>query len=233
MIDIGKALAAFQETLVSGRTPFDDFRDAMARNDWKAAARYPDAARRGAKLFVGKGNCSLCHFGPQFTHGEFHEIGIPIVRKAGGVDWGRYQGIKQLRASRFNLLGDYNDNRAQATGASTRHIDLAPQTFEQFKVPGLRGVAQTAPYMHNGRLATLQDVVKHYSEIDLTLLHQAHVYAGDVFAEAVPTDTVLQPLKLSERDISDVVAFLESLSERAPLTAGRRKVLNNCLKTKG
>ena len=233
MMDIGKALAAFQETLVSGRTPFDDFRDAMARNDWKEAAAYPEAARRGAKLFVGKGNCSLCHFGPQFTHGEFHEIGIPIVRKAGGVDWGRYQGIKQLRASRFNLLGAYNDNKAKATGQSTRHIDLAPQTFEQFKVPGLRDVAQTAPYMHNGHLATLRDVVKHYSEIDLTLLHQAHVYAGDVFAEAVPTDTVLQPLKLSEREISDVVAFLESLSARAPAKPGRNGILNNCFKTKG
>ena len=233
MLDIGKALAAFQETLVSGRTPFDDFRDALARNDWKAAAAYPESAQRGAKIFVGKGNCSLCHFGPTFTHGEFHEIGIPIVRKSGGVDWGRYQGIKQLRASRFTLLGAYNDDKIKASGQSTRHIDLAPQTFEQFKVPGLRSVALTAPYMHNGHFATLREVVKHYSEIDVTLLHQAHVYAGDVFAEAVPTDTVLRSLKLSEQEISDVVAFLESLSERAPLKFVRRAVVNNCLKTKG
>ena len=233
MMDIGKALAAFQETLISSRTPFDDFRDAMARNDWIAAAAYPEPARRGAKIFVGKGNCSLCHFGPLFTHGEFHEIGIPIVRKSGGVDWGRYQGIKQLRASRFNLLGDYNDDKTKATGQSTRHIDLTPQTFEQFKVPGLRNVALTAPYMHNGHFATLRDVVKHYSEIDITLLHQAHIYAGDVFAEAVPTDTVLRPLKLSEQEINDVVAFLQSLSERAPVKFARRAVINNCLKTKG
>ena len=237
MMDIGKALAAFQETLVSARTPFDDFRDALARNDWKAAAAYPAPARRGAKIFVGKGNCSLCHFGPVFTHGEFHEIGIPIVRKSGGVDWGRYQGIKQLRASRFNLLGAYNDDKAKATGQSTRHrtrhIDLAPQTFEQFKVPGLRNVALTAPYMHNGHFATLRDVVKHYSEIDVTALHQAHVYAGDVFAEAVPTDTVLQPLKLSEQEISDVVAFLESLNERVPVKFTHKAVKNNCLKARG
>lgn len=233
MVDIGKALAAFQETLVSGRTPFDDFRDAMARHDWKAAAAYPAAARRGAKLFVGKGNCSLCHFGPQFTHGDFHEIGIPIVRKSGGVDWGRYQGIKQLRASRFNLLGVYNDDKLKATGLSTRHVDLAPQTFEQFKVPGLRNVALTAPYMHNGHLATLRDVVKHYSEIDPNQLHQAHVYAGDVFAEAVASDAVLQPLRLNEQDISDLVAFLESLSERATPRAPSRDILNSCFKTKG
>ena len=86
MIDLGKALAAFQETLVTGRTPFDDFRDAVARNDWKTAAAYPANALRGARIFMGKGNCSLCHFGPAFTNGEFHEIGIPIVKKASGVD---------------------------------------------------------------------------------------------------------------------------------------------------
>ncbi len=216
MMDLGKALAAFQETLVSGRTPFDDFRDAVMRNDWKAAAAYSHNARRGAQIFMGQGNCSLCHFGPNFSNGEFHEIGIPIIRKSGGIDWGRYQGIKMLRASRFNLLGAYNDDKTKSTAHSTQFIDLAPQTFEQFKAPGLRNVALSAPYMHNGHLATLRDVVKHYSEIDVTLLHQAHIYAGDVFAEAAPTDGVLQPLKLSEQDISDVVAFLESLTARKP-----------------
>jgi cytochrome c peroxidase len=165
---------------------------------------------------MGKGNCSLCHFGPNFTNGEFHEIGIPIVKKSGGIDWGRYQGIKMLRASRFSLLGIYNDDKTRATGQSTRHVDLAPQTFEQFKAPTLRNVALTAPYMHNGHLATLRDVVRHYSEINVTLLHQAHIYAGDVMAEAVPTDTVLRPLKLSEQEISDVVAFLETLTEHKP-----------------
>ncbi len=216
MIDVGKALAAFQETLVTGRTPFDDFRDAVMRNDWKVAAGYPDSARRGARIFMGKGNCSLCHFGPSFTNGEFHEIGVPIFKKSGGIDWGRYQGIKMLRASRFSLLGAYNDDKRKATGTSTRFVDLVPQTFEQFKAPGLRNVALTAPYMHNGHFATLRDVVKHYSEIDVTMLHLAHIYAGDVMAEAVPTDTVLQPLKLSEPEISDMVAFLESLTERKP-----------------
>ncbi len=233
MIDLGKALAAFQETLVTGRTPFDDFRDAVARNDWKSAAAYSENARRGARIFMGKGNCSLCHFGPQFTNGEFHEIGIPILKKSGGIDWGRYQGIKMLRASRLNLLGAYNDDKAKATGQSTRYVDLLPQTFEQFKAPGLRNVALTAPYMHNGHLATLRDVVRHYSEIDVTQLHVAHIYAGDVMAEAVPVDTVLQPLKLSEAEINDVVAFLESLTERLPQKFQRRtghaSAKNNCL----
>ena len=219
LVDVGKALAAFQETLNTGRTPFDDFRDALARGDRKAAARYPQAAQRGAKIFAGRGNCSLCHFGPNFTNGEFHEIGIPIARKSGGVDWGRYQGIKMLRASRFNLLGIYNDDRQRATGVATRHVALVPQTFEQFRVPGLRDVALTAPYMHNGHLATLRDVVRHYSQIDSSQLHVAHVFFGDPdgLNTAPPTDTLLQPLRLSEQDISDVVAFLETLTARQPV----------------
>ena len=135
------------------------------------------------------------------------------------MDWGRYEGIKRLRASRFNLLGAYNDDPARAPGTSTRHVALIPQAFEQFKVPTLRNVALTAPYMHNGHLATLADVVRHYSEIDVTLLHVAHVYIDSLVPEAVPTDTLLKPLKLTPQEISDVVAFLATLTDtgsRAP-----------------
>jgi hypothetical protein len=78
MVDVGKALAAYQETLVSGRTPFDDFRDALARNDAGGMRRYPMAAQRGLAIFAGKGNCSTCHFGAHFTNGEFADAGIPF-----------------------------------------------------------------------------------------------------------------------------------------------------------
>lgn len=124
---VGEALAAFEQTLVSGRTPFDEFRDALERGDAAAAARYPLAAQRGAALFVGKAACSGCHAGAQFTSSE--------------------------------LAGAY-------------------------RVPGLRNVALTAPYMHDGSLATLQDVL------------QQHGAA-----------------KLTSRERDDLVAFLNSLSE--------------------
>ena len=73
---------------------------------------------------------------------------------------------------------------------------------------------RSAPYMHNGHLATLRDVVRHYSELDLTLLHQAHLYDADGIPQTLPTDNILKPLKLSEREIDDVVAFLETLTEK-------------------
>jgi len=218
LVNVAKALAAFQETIASGRTPFDDFRDAMAAGDAAAMAAYPVAAQRGLKIFAGQGRCSLCHFGPNFSHGEFHEIGIPVFRKSGGIDWGRYQGVKLLRASRFNRLGGFNDDTDPDSGMSTRHVELGAQTYEQFKVPSLRNVAVTAPYMHSGHFATLPQVVKHYSEIDPANLHVAHIYLGDEYSlnEAPPTDDMLRPLKLSATQIADVVAFLETLTEKAP-----------------
>ena len=76
LVDAGKALAAYQETLASERTPFDAFRDALVRGDGAAAERYPVAAQRGLRLFIGRGQCIACHAGPNFSDGEFHRSRI-------------------------------------------------------------------------------------------------------------------------------------------------------------
>ena len=76
---IGKALAAFQETLLSGRSPFDEFRDALSRRAIVLPMKsYPEAAQRGLRIFIGRGNCGACHVGPAFTNGEFHDTGVPF-----------------------------------------------------------------------------------------------------------------------------------------------------------
>lgn len=72
--DAVRALAAFQETIVSPRTPFDDLRDAVARGDVAQAERYPAAARRGLALFVSAAGCATCHSGPAFSDGKLHAI---------------------------------------------------------------------------------------------------------------------------------------------------------------
>jgi cytochrome c peroxidase len=219
--DIGKALAAYQETLVTGRTPFDDFRDALARGDHRAAARYPLAAQRGLRLFVGAARCNTCHFGPLFTNGEFDKVGIPVRGAGGRFDWGRYDGIKTLRASRFNLLSRHSDDRSRAGAISTQHVALNLEAYGAFKVPGLRNVALTAPYMHNGSLASLRDVVRHYSEIDAVKLHIAaqhpHAEPGEPLPPS-PAESVLRTLNLSPAQIADVVVFLETLTEKRPLS---------------
>lgn len=199
LVDAGKALAAFQETLVSGPSPFDRFRDALAASNETGQADYPLAARRGLKIFVGKGDCHVCHFGSAFTNGEFHDIGIPFFAVPGRVDPGRHGGIGKLLASPYNLLGAHNDDPARRSALGTRHVTVVQRNFGEFKVPSLRNVALTAPYMHNGSLATLADVVRHYSEFDENRIH-------------ADGERLLRPLRLAPGEIDDLVAFLESLT---------------------
>jgi cytochrome c peroxidase len=203
LVDVGKALAAYQETLVSGRTDFDDFRDALQRGDEEAMKAYPADARRGLKIFVGKGNCSTCHFGPHFTNGEFADTGVSFFVGKGRVDSGRHGGIKKLKDDPFNLLGRFNDDSSKKTSVGTKHVELQHRNFGEWRVPGLRNVALTAPYMHNGSVATLRDVVKHYSELSEERLH-------------ADGERILKPLRLSRAEADDLVAFLESLTDLKP-----------------
>ena len=202
-VDLGKALAAFLETQVTGSTPFDEFRDALARDDAAGQARYPAAAKRGLRLFVGRGNCAFCHFGPAFTNGEFADAGVPHFIEPGRVDPGRHGGIRKLHQSPYTLLGRFNDDAGRSTAAKTRYVDLRQSNFGEFRVPGLRNVALTAPYMHAGSLATLADVAHHYSTLDEERLH-----AGG--------ERILRRLDLSAREQADLVAFLETLTEKTP-----------------
>jgi cytochrome c peroxidase len=210
---IGKALAAFQETLVSGRSPFDDFRDALSRGDAAGMKKYPEAAQRGLRLFVGRGNCNACHFGPGFSNGEFHDTGLPFFIK-GGVDPGRHGGIRKLESNPLNLLGEYNDDRGHddgpgASAVKTRQVAIEHRNFGEFKTPSLRNVAKTAPYMHNGSLATLADVVRHYSEVSPDRLH-------------ADGEALIRALRLTPAESADLVAFLESLTERASALPPRK-----------
>jgi cytochrome c peroxidase len=199
LVGVGKALAAFQETLVTGRAPFDEFRDALERGDDAAAAGYPLAAQRGLRTFVGKGNCGVCHFGPQFTNGEFADTGVTLFVAAGRVDPGRHGGIQRLKASLYNLLGRYNDDTSRATATGTRYVEAQPRNLGEFRVPGLRNVARTAPYMHNGSLATLRDVLRFYSELSEERLR-------------ADGERILRPLRLTDAESDDLIAFLETLT---------------------
>lgn len=190
LVDVAKALAAFQETFESPATPFDRFRNALARGEPIRPELYSEAARRGLRIFIGRGNCSTCHGGPNFTGGEFHDNGFSALAAQGRVDRGRIEGLKEVQASRFNLQGPYND--APAKVAAERPRDLQePNKPSAFKVPTLRHLMLTAPYGHHGDIETLAEVVRHYSERG---------------------SSQLKPLKLTAREQTDLVVFLESLS---------------------
>ena len=200
LVNAAKAMAAFVATLISGRTAFDDFRDALARNDLRTASRYPLDAQRGLRLFIGRGQCSTCHVGPMFSNGEFADTGLPFFIRPGVVDPGRHGGVLALRVSPYNLLSEWSDDPAGNAATKTRHVDLQPRHFGEFKVPSLRNVALTAPYMHDGQLATLGDVLGHYSELNLDRLH-------------ADGEQILKPLHLTARERADMLAFLRSLSD--------------------
>jgi cytochrome c peroxidase len=201
LVNASKAIGAFVGTLVSGRTAFDAFRDALSRGDAKTAARYPLAAQRGLRLFVGRGNCHLCHLGPLFTNGEFGDTGLPFFVRPGVVDAGRQRGIELLRLSEYNLQSAWSDARDDpAVTLKLRQLSPQHRNFGEFKVPSLRNVALTAPYAHDGQLATLADVVRHYSELDLERLH-------------ADGEQILKPLRLNDGERADLVAFLRSLTD--------------------
>ncbi len=198
-VGVGKALAAFQETLVSGRTPFDRFRDALAGAERSPIETYSEPAQRGLKIFIGKGGCTTCHSGPNFSSGEFFSTGLSRFAPRGQPDPGRQAGIRKLMESRFNLLGSYNDDRTGSGAARTREASLEKVNPGEFKVPSLRNLILTAPYGRDGGVETVAEVVRHYAGLDPVRLHAK---------DGRPA----KPLALTAREQTDLIVFLQSLS---------------------
>lgn len=198
LVNSGKALAAYQETLVTAPTPFDAFRDALERGDLDSASKYPHAAQRGLQLFLGRGNCALCHSGPLFTNNEFHDAGVPYFLSDTTVDPGRFEGLQNLLSNPYTLAGDWNDDPDRRGAWAVQSVRQSHADFGTFRTPSLRGLVETTPYMHDGSIANLEGVVRHYSDIDMERMH-------------ADGEAILRPFELSEQDVNDLVTFLETL----------------------
>jgi cytochrome c peroxidase len=105
--DVGRALAALVETFETPPAPFDRFRDALARRERITPWIYSEAAQRGAKLFVGKGNCSSCHSGPNFSSGELRDNGFSKLAAPGRPDPGRDGSFKVPTLRHLLLTAPY------------------------------------------------------------------------------------------------------------------------------
>jgi cytochrome c peroxidase len=195
LVDAAKALAAYQETIVSGRTTFDAFRDALQVGDRAAAQRYPVAALRGLAVFVGSGGCGTCHAGPAFTDGSFREIAGSCADRAGNTtgeqgDAGRHADAARLLASPYNLAGRFNDDPRRIVPWQAKDLAAASTSAVSFRVPSLRNVARTGPYLHDGSCASLIDAARsHTTSVSL----------------------------LADQDVNDLASFLETLTEIRPL----------------
>jgi len=192
--NLGKAIAAYERTLRPAPATFDRFAAALARHDDAAAARILSPAEaRGLRLFLGRGRCTNCHFGPLLTNGEFHNTGVP--QDPARVDRGRAAGVTQVVRDPFNCLGPFSDAKPQQCSALRFLVTGGPQLAGQFKVPSLRDVASRAPYTHAGRFPTLRRVLEHYRRAP-------HAQIGR---------SELRPLALTDAQLDDLEALLRTL----------------------
>ena len=194
--NLGKAIAAFERSIVPEETRFDRFAEALAAGaEPQGNAALTDEEIAGLKLFIGKANCSTCHTGPRLTDDSFHNTGVPVVPGLPD-DLGRETGAREVAADPFNCLGKFSDAGPEACGELRFMVKNGPQLTRAYKPPSLRGAATRPPYMHSGQFATLEDVVDHYAR-----------------APAAPSgETELHPLTLSERERRQLIAFLKTLA---------------------
>jgi cytochrome c peroxidase len=157
--NIGKAIASFQRTILSGNSPADRF-----DSGGEEQALSP-AAQQGLELFRTKARCTRCHSGFNFSDEKFHNIGIGWDTNT--VDLGRYMVTKN------------------------------PEDIGAFKTPTLREISRTAPYMHDGRFGTLEEVVNFYDQGGIKNPH---------------LDNTVIRLELTDQEKRNLVEFLRSLN---------------------
>jgi cytochrome c peroxidase len=195
--NIGKAIAAYEMTIVSGESRFDQYARAVISGDAQGQQAYTEEERLGLRLFIGKARCFFCHTGPRFTDDEFHNLGLSSIE-----DLGRISAVEAVKSHPFNSLGDYSDDIDGQSAQYTSFLTLSDEQAGQFKTGGLRNIQTSAPYMHDGRFATLREVVEFYS------LLPGRVEVGH-------REDFMVPLLLDAQEIDALVAFLESLSPLA------------------
>ncbi|MFQ5617531.1 MAG: cytochrome-c peroxidase [Rhodospirillales bacterium] len=184
-----KAIAAFERTLVQTDTPFDNY----MRGDKGALS---DQQKRGLKLFTGKANCIECHNGPLLSDQKFYNLGVPPAER-----W-ENNGLAQVtfRYEQYAKGVPEDMYRAIKDDAGLYYRTKREEDKGKFRTPSLRYTLYTAPYMHNGAFFELQEVVEFYNE------------GGGKNEFAATKTKLLKPLDLSDEEVEDLIAFLESLS---------------------
>jgi len=193
---VGAALAAYQRTLLAGDSRFDRWRYG---NDKAALTRSEQA---GFAVFAGKGRCIACHAAGEqhalFSDGGFHNTGIGYARSKGVAPSLRYQ--VQLAPGVFTELNEGElGSVSEPIQADEGRFEITRNSADRFayRTPSLRNIALSAPYMHDGSLATLEAVIDFYQ-------------LGGI--DNPGKDALLKPLQLSDEDKRNLAAFLRSLT---------------------
>lgn len=216
-VNVGKAIAAYERRLVSRDSPFDRFVEGLVAGDRAAQDALSSAAKRGLKMFVGDANCRLCHSGPTFSDHGFHNNGLPGLAGGMPTDPGRFDALRSIVVGEFSSNGPYSDAREGETADRLRYLTRTPELWGAFKTPTLRNVARTGPYMHAGQMSSLREVVEFYSTLEGQVRVGHH------------QEVILQPLRLTEQEADDLLAFLEALTGRLSDEALVRQPAGPCL----
>ena len=187
--NLGKAIAAYEATLNFKPSRFDQYLDDLADNKASTALSKPEVA--GLSLFIDKAQCSLCHFSPLLSSQHFQNIGTGIR----GKDMGRSEVAETQAWDIFNCLGKYSD----APEGYCKDLEYMSKDRHSlsgsFKVPSLRNIMNTAPYMHDGRFKTLEEVIELYTTVP----------------EKRRLGNHLPPITLDETEKNQLLQFLKTL----------------------
>lgn len=167
-VNIGKSIAAYEATLKFPESRFDRFLDNLGKVEGASSMEsngkdimedtLSNNEQLGLKLFIGKASCISCHHSALLSNQHFQNIGTGVR----GKDMGRSQVAESQAWDVFNCLGEYSD----ASESDCKNLKFMSKDRHglsgSFKVPSLRNVSKTAPYMHDGRFKTLNDVVRFY-----------------------------------------------------------------------
>jgi cytochrome c peroxidase len=198
--NFGKAIEAYTRRLTPREAPFDRYVAALRQGDTSGGGHLDAAQIRGLKAFVGPAQCVNCHNGPLMTDMGFHNLGLPLLPGQEKLDLGRSVGARQVLEGEFRCGGSYS------AAEDCPELTYLEPDFEDFlgafKTPSLRYVAQTGPYMHDGRFQTLEEVISFYK----TLPGRPSVGHRELVLELLQEDV----------STADLVAFLKSLSGDLP-----------------
>jgi cytochrome c peroxidase len=232
LVNFGKALAAYEYRLNSGDSPFDRWVHEVRDGHAYESTVITEQAKLGARLFVGKAACVDCHRTPLLSDNAYYNAGVPQAGQAvpteadcpaGGVcdctvapggrnclPWGALDGLAKLRRNGFrrdSVWSDDNQDRSRQQFVDMP-LDQPPVVTSlkgAWRTPTLRNVELTAPYMHNGSIATLAEVVEHYDQ------------GGSPQAPGA-LNARIKPLFLTAREKAALVAFMKALTSAPPPT---------------
>lgn len=190
MANVGKAYEAYERKLISDDSPFDHY----VQGNYTAIS---ESAKRGLAIFTGKAACIECHSGTTFTDQQFHNTGIAQTRDP--QDQGRYDDLPRALNNTFSGAGMFSDDPV-AGAAKLEGQMQADELRGKFRTKSLRHLTETAPYFHDGSMATLRDVVEFYNQ------------GGHATGFPGVKDPRMIQLNLSDEEMKDLVAFLETLT---------------------